>query len=54
MCPDEGSVIVNLHNWNEGINISPEAHRTAGHMGVKLLTMGGYYEFVNKLRTEST
>jgi hypothetical protein len=46
MCPEKDSIIVNLHNWNGKSCISNEAYETAERMGVTLLTMDDFYEFV--------
>lgn len=48
--PEEGSVIVNLHNWNGEACISSEAHELAQRLNVTLLSMDGFYVFINKLR----
>ncbi len=46
MLPEENDVIVNLHNWNGESCISSEAYEFAEKLGVNLLTMDAYYEFV--------
>ena len=48
LSPEEGSVIVNLHNWNGESCISSDAYEIAGTMGVKLLTMKAFYGYVKK------
>lgn len=52
LAPEEGSVIVNLHNWNEESCISKQAYNLAEEMGVTLLTMNRFYSYINKLRFE--
>lgn len=44
--PDEGSVVVNLHNWNGMLCITSEATELADDMDVTLLTMDGFYDFI--------
>lgn len=48
LSPEEGSVIVNLHNWNGESCISNEAYEIAETMGAKLLTMKAFYNYVRK------
>ena len=52
MMPEENAVIVNLHNWNGQCCISNEAYECAEKLGVTLLTMEGYYEFIKKHRKD--
>lgn len=52
LAPEDGSVIVNLHNWNEESCISKQAYNLAEEMGVTLLTMHGFYRYINKLSHE--
>ena len=49
LSPDEGTVIVNLHNWNGDGCISSQAYKLAEDMDVKLLTMEAFYEYVREL-----
>lgn len=48
--PEEGSVIVNLHNWNGESCISSEAHGLAQKLNVTLLSMDSFYVFIKKFR----
>lgn len=48
--PKEGSIIVNLHNWNGEYCISSEAYELAKKLNVTLLSMDSFYVFINKLR----
>lgn len=48
LAPENNSVIVNLHNWNSHSCISKEAYELANQLGVKLLTMDDFYEYINK------
>ena len=50
LCPEEGSVIVNLHDWNGESCISQQAYHLAESMSVTLLTMRAFYAYINKLR----
>lgn len=50
MMPEERAVIVNLHHWNGESCISGEAYEASNEMNVKLLTMKGYYGFVNSIK----
>lgn len=49
LSPTENSVLVNLHNWNGEGCISREAYDLANKMGVTLLTMDKFYEYIVKL-----
>lgn len=49
MMPEANSVIVNLHNWNDTLNISKEAYELAETIGVKLLNMKEYYRYVIRI-----
>ena len=49
MCPEKGSVIVNLHNWNGHSCISNEAYKTAEQMAVTLLTMDAFYGYIDEI-----
>lgn len=53
LCPDEGSVVVNLHNWNGDGCISENAYLFAKMIGVKLLTMDKYYDYIKSQRQNS-
>lgn len=53
MCPERESVIVNLHNWNGAGCISHEAYETAKHMGITLLAMDRFYEYISRIATQS-
>lgn len=50
MLPDENTVIVNLHNWNGDSCISQKAREFAGKINVTLLTIEGFYGYINGLR----
>ncbi len=52
MLPDEGSVIVNLHNWNDISCISHQAYEFASKIKVTLLTMGDFYDYINELNEQ--
>ena len=49
LSPEATSVIVNLHNWNGESCISKEAYDFSEVIEVTLLTMDGFYEYINKL-----
>ncbi len=51
--PEEGSVIVNLHNWNGEFCISKDALELAEYMNVKLLSMKGFYRYINDIKRKS-
>ena len=53
LLPEENSIIVNLHNWNGEASISEKAHEFAKIINVELLTMEGFYDYVNKLKTNT-
>ena len=48
LSPEEGSIVVNLHNWNGDSCISKEAYEISETMGVKLFTMKAFYGYVRK------
>lgn len=50
MSPKPNDVIVNLHNWNGENCISKEAKELAEIFNVTLLTMKGFYAYVNKFK----
>ena len=50
LLPDDGSVVVNLHNWNGESCISKQAYDRATQMDVSLLTMNGFYKYVDKFK----
>jgi hypothetical protein len=50
LSPEANSVIVNLHNWNGSSCISKEAYDFSEVIDVTLLTMDGFYEYINKLK----
>lgn len=50
LSPEENSVIINLHNWNGDSCISKQAYEIATTMGVKILTMKEFYEYINKFK----
>lgn len=52
LTPKEGSIIVNLHNWNGSCCISGEAHDAARSMNVELLTMDDFYGYINTIRNQ--
>ena len=47
LCPEEKSVVLNLHNWNGDSCISREAYELAKEMNVTLLTMDKFYGYLN-------
>ncbi len=49
LTPEQGSVIVNLHNWNKESCISKQAYTLAEAMDVRLLTMNEFYRYINGL-----
>jgi hypothetical protein len=49
LAPEENCVIVNLHNWNGESCISNEAYDFAKTIEVSLLTMKGFYGYINKI-----
>lgn len=50
LSPEENTVIVNLHNWNDNGCISKQAYEMAATIKVELLTMKAFYEYINKFR----
>lgn len=52
ICPEDRSILVNLHNWNGACCISNEAYEMAKKMDVTLLTMSDYYVYINKLKAK--
>ncbi len=48
MAPENGLVIVNLHNWNGDLCISQEAYEAAKKYNVTLLDLNGFYDYVRK------
>lgn len=50
LLPDEGTVIVNLHNWNGHLCISNEARELSNDMKVKVLSMEEFYIYVKQIR----
>lgn len=46
----EGSIIINLHNWNGEKSISKDAKDLAIKMNIKLLTMEEYYPYVRSIK----
>lgn len=50
ICPEKGCVIVNLHNWNGESCISHEAYDLAEKMGITLLTMEKFYEYIDEIK----
>lgn len=52
LSPEEGSVIVNLHNWNEDSCISQQAYNLAEEMNITLLTMKKFYRYLSNLSHE--
>lgn len=50
LAPDEGCVIVNLHNWNGASCISQEAYEFAKVLNVTLLNMDTFYEYISSLQ----
>ena len=53
MCPEKGSVIVNLHNWNGEGCISNAAYKTSEQMGITLLTMDAFYGYIEELAQQT-
>ncbi|MBF2601561.1 HNH endonuclease [Listeria welshimeri] len=52
LAPEENSVVINLHNWNGESCISSQAYELSKTMNVTLLTMKGYYPYVNRIKCE--
>lgn len=50
LSPTENSIVVNLHNWNGEGCISTQAYTLAKKMNVQLLTMEGFYEYINQIK----
>ncbi len=50
LSPEANSVIVNLHNWNGSSCISKEAYDFSELIDVTLLTMDGFYGYINELK----
>ena len=50
LLPEENSIIVNLHNWNGESCISKQAYELANSMNVRLLTMDGFYKYINEIK----
>lgn len=50
LAPKEGSIVVNLHNWNGESCISYEAYQLAQKEKITLLTMDDFYEYINAIR----
>ena len=50
LSPEKNCFIVNLHNWNGESCISNEAYEFSKKIGVTLLTMDNFYEYINKLK----
>lgn len=50
LAPEENSIIVNLHNWNDICCISKQAYELANSMNVRLLTMNGFYKYINEIK----
>jgi len=48
LSPEANSVIVNLHNWNGRSCISKEAYDFSKVIDVTLLTMDGFYGYINE------
>ena len=46
LSPRPDSIIVNLHRWNEGKNISSEARVLAEKMDVRLFTQEEFYDYI--------
>ena len=49
LSPEANSIIVNLHNWNGSSCISKEAYDFSEVIDVTLLTMDGFYGYINEL-----
>lgn len=50
LMPDEDSIIVNLHNWNEVCCIAQDGYEQAALMNVRLLTTTEFYNFLDGLK----
>lgn len=50
LAPEEGSIVVNLHNWNGEKCISNEAYKSAKKMHVKLVSMDNFYECLSGIK----
>ena len=50
LCPEENSIVVNLHNWNGSGCISNDAYVLAKKINVELFTMENLYEYIKSIR----
>lgn len=50
LMPDENSIIVNLHNWNEVSCIAQDGYEQATLMNVTLMKMTEFYAFIDGLK----
>ena len=50
LMPDENSIIVNLHNWNEVSCIAQDGYEQAALMNVTLMKMTEFYAFIDGLK----
>ncbi|ORI01734.1 hypothetical protein B5723_11245 [Mammaliicoccus sciuri] len=46
----QNTIIVNLHGWNEGFNISSEAKDVALDLNITLLTSGEFFRYVHSIK----
>lgn len=46
----QGTIVVNLHGWNDDKSISKEARELASTMEIKLLTKNEYFSYVHKIK----
>ncbi len=50
LAPEKNSIVVNLHNWNGESCISKQAYILAQNMNVRLLTIKGFYGYINGIK----
>lgn len=50
---NQGSVLVNLHNWNGEYCISSEAHEFAKTISVRLFDLNSFYKFIHELESHN-
>lgn len=54
LLPEENTIIVNLHNWNGESCISKQAYELSKKMKVTLLTMNGFYQYINEIKNKQS
>lgn len=50
LSPERNCIVVNLHNWNGKSCISKEAYELSRKIGIVLLTMDDFYEYINEIK----